>query len=53
MFTSGQGKCRTAIVIPNNAIDALLITQMSDNEAVFLEIDNGHTNFYGASIYMD
>jgi hypothetical protein len=35
-FTSGEGKSRAAIVISNNTIDALLITQLSDNDAVLL-----------------
>ena len=30
-----------AIVITDNTRDALLITQLSDNDAVLLEIDNG------------
>jgi hypothetical protein len=52
-FTSGEGKSRAAIVISNNTIDALLITQLSDNEAVLLEIVNGNTSFYAASVYLD
>jgi len=34
----GEGKRRTAIIIQDNTIDALLITQLSDNDAVLLEI---------------
>jgi hypothetical protein len=52
-YTSGEGKSRAAIVISNATIDALLITQMSDNDAVLLEIVNGNTSFYAASIYFD
>jgi hypothetical protein len=52
-FTSGEGKSRAAIIISNNTIDALLITQLSDNDAVILEIVNGNTSFYAASVYLD
>jgi hypothetical protein len=52
-FTSGEGISRAAIVIPSKTIDALLIAQLSDNDAVLLEIDNGQTSFYAASIYLD
>jgi len=38
IFTAGNGKHRTAIVIPNNKIDAKLITQLSNGDAVSLEI---------------
>jgi hypothetical protein len=37
-FTSGIGKSRAAIVISNNTIYALLITQLSENDAILLEI---------------
>jgi hypothetical protein len=53
IFTSGEGKSRAAIVISNTKIDALLITQMSDNDALLLEIVNGSTRFYAASMYFD
>jgi hypothetical protein len=42
-FTSGKGKSRAAIVISNNTIDALLITQLSGDDSVLLEIVNGNT----------
>jgi hypothetical protein len=51
-FTSGEGKSRAAIIITNATIDALLITQVSDNDAVLLEIVSGNTRFYAASIYL-
>jgi hypothetical protein len=51
-FTAGEGNSRAAIVISDTTIDAL-ITQLSDNDAVLLEIDKGQIHFYAASIYMD
>ena len=48
-----EGKCRAAIIIQDNTIDALLITQMSDNDAVLLEISKGKSSFYAASIYFN
>jgi hypothetical protein len=44
---------RAAIVICNNRIDDLLITQLSDNDAILLEIVIGNTRFFSARIYLD
>jgi hypothetical protein len=52
-FIAGEGNSRVAIIISNNIIDALLITHLSGNDAVLLEIDDEQTHFYAASIYMD
>lgn len=51
-FTAGEGHSRAAIVISDSTIDAMLITQLSGNDAVLLEIDNGQKHFYAASIYL-
>jgi len=50
-YTNGNGKSRAAILITNNTIDALLLTQYS--KTVLLEIRKGNKKFYAASIYMD
>jgi hypothetical protein len=42
-FIAVEGNSRAAIVVSDTAIDALLTTQLSDNDAVLLEIDNGQT----------
>ena len=52
-YTYGAGKRRAAIIISKNKIGALLLTQLSDNDTVLLEIRKGTTTFYAASIYMD
>jgi len=52
-FTSVEGKSRTTIIIPDNAIDALLITPLPDKDTIILAIDNGHRSFHAASIYLD
>jgi len=52
-YIYGDGKSTAAIVIPNNALDALLITQLPNNDAVLLEIHNGSKCFYAASVYLD
>jgi hypothetical protein len=56
-FAYGEGKRRTAIIIiiiiQDNTIDALLITQLSDNDAVLLEISNEKLSFYAARVYFD
>jgi hypothetical protein len=52
-FSNGEGKHRAAIIVQENTIDALLITQMSDKDAVLLEINKGKSSFYAASIYVN
>jgi predicted acetyltransferase len=38
IFTAANGKHRAAIVITNNKTDAILITHISNEDTVFLEI---------------
>jgi len=52
-YTHGNGKSRAAITITNNTIDALLLTQYSDEDTVLLEIHKGNKKFFAASIYMN
>jgi flavorubredoxin len=52
-FIAGGENSRAAIIISDTRINALLITQHSDKDAVLLEIDDGQTQFYAASIYLD
>jgi hypothetical protein len=53
IFTAGNGKYRAAIVIPNYKIDAMLITQISNEDTVFLEIINESLKFFAVSMYFD
>ena len=53
IFTAGNGKHRAAIVIPNNKIDAILITNLSNEDTVILEITHGNLTFFAASMYFD
>ncbi len=48
-----MGEIRAAIIISDNTIDTLLIAQLSDEDAVLLEIRKGNTNFYAASTYLN
>jgi len=52
-FIAGGGNSWAAIVISDTRINALLITQHTDKDAVLLEIDDGQTHFYASSIYLD
>ena len=52
-YAYGEGKRRAAIIIQDYTIDALRITQLSDNDAVLLEINNQNLSFYAASVYLD
>jgi hypothetical protein len=51
-FAYGEGKCKAAIIVQDNTIDALMITQLSD-DALLLEINKGKSSFYTASIYFN
>ena len=52
-FAYREKKRRPAIIIQGDTIDALLITQLSDNDAVLLEINYEKLSFYAASVYFD
>ena len=52
-YTHGEGKSRAAIIITNDTLDAILITQYWDNDTVLLEIHKGSNRFYVASFYME
>ena len=43
-YAYGEEKSRTAIIIPNDTIDAIMITQCSDNDIVLFEIKMGQKN---------
>jgi dihydroxyacetone kinase-like predicted kinase len=47
-----MGKHRAAIIIVNN-IDAMLITKISDEDTVVLELIYDNLKFYAASMYFD
>jgi len=50
IFACGEGKRRAAIMIQDNTIDALLITQQSYKDAVLLEVNNETLSFYVSSV---
>jgi SAM-dependent MidA family methyltransferase len=52
-YAYGDNKSRAAIIISNDTIDAITITQCSDSDAVLAEIRMGRDSFYAASIYME
>jgi hypothetical protein len=53
IFTAGNGKHRAAIIITNSKIDAILITKVSDENTVFLEITHEQMKYFAASMYFD
>jgi hypothetical protein len=53
MYSHGEGKGRAAVIIANNSIEDILITQFSDNDTILVEIQQGNETYYAASIYMD
>jgi hypothetical protein len=52
-YINGEGKSRAAIIISCDTLDAILVTQFSDNDTVLLEIHKGSKTFYAASVYME
>jgi exonuclease III len=50
IFTSGEGRNRAAIVVTSNHIDTLLITQLSDVDAVVVEVIFGNLKIILANI---
>lgn len=53
LYNYGKGKCRAAILVLNKAIDALIIHQISDEDAAAIEMRIGSLNFIAASMYFD
>jgi hypothetical protein len=53
ILTSGEGKKRAAIVINNKHIAAILITQLSDEDATVMETRLGSATLVIASMYFD
>jgi hypothetical protein len=52
-FTSGEGRCRAAVVATNNHIHTILIQQLSDADRVVLEIIKGSLKIILVSMYFD
>jgi hypothetical protein len=53
IFTAGTGKHRAAIIIINSNRDATLITKLSDEDTVVVEITHEKWKFFAASTYFD
>ena len=53
IFTAGEGKHLEAIVVNNNQLDTILIKQLSDEDAVVLEIIFSDVKMIIASLYFD
>jgi hypothetical protein len=52
-YTAGTGKHRAAIIITNSNIDAILISKLSDEDTIAVEIINEDMSFLAASMYFD
>jgi len=52
-YAYGKEKSRAAIIIPNDALNAIMITQCSENDTVLLEIKMGQEIFHAASALME
>ena len=52
-YIHGEGRSRAEIIISCNTLDAILVSQFSDNDTVLLEIHKGSKTFHAASVYME
>ena len=52
-FTAGEARSTAAVIITNRKVDATLITQLSDEDTITLEITSGDTTIILASTYFD
>jgi hypothetical protein len=52
-FTSSTGRYWAATVVTNNQIGALLIQDVTDKDAVMVELILGNLKFYMANMYFD
>jgi hypothetical protein len=48
--TSGEGKHRAVIIGNNNEVDTILIKQLSDEDAVVLEVITGNKKCYNQHV---
>jgi len=53
IFTAGEARSRTAVIITNRNVDATLISQISNEDMITLEVTRGNTAFIVASTYFD
>ena len=53
VYTSGDGRKKTAIVINNDQLDATPITQLSNEDRVAVEAHSEAVKFFGVSKYFD
>jgi hypothetical protein len=51
IFAYGNGRKRAAVIVNNNHIDAVVVKQVSDEDATLIEFSCKGLTFYGASIY--
>jgi hypothetical protein len=53
VYTSECGRKRTAIVTNNDRLDATLITQLSNEDCVVIEMRSGADKFLSINMYFD
>jgi len=52
IFTCGRDRIKSAIIINNNDLDIITITQVSHEDAILNKIRYEGLQFYGASLYL-
>ena len=52
IFAHGGNRKRSAIIVNNNEVDVITITQVSNEDVILTEIRYEGLTFYGASLYL-
>ena len=52
-YTAGETRSRAAVTITNRKVDATLLSQLSNEDTVTLEITRGDTKIILACMYLD
>ena len=53
LYTAGEGRHRSAVVVTNNQLDATLLLQLSDVDTVAVEVIKGTIKITAVSMYFD
>ena len=53
IFKAGEARSWTAVIITNRNVDATLISQLSDEDTITLEVTRGNTAFILTSVYFE
>ena len=53
VFAHDDNRKRAAVIVNNNDIDGIVISQLADDDCIVIEFTYKNVTFYGASMYCD